>query len=60
MDHKQKRHDRHEHERKLKQMQARQREADFSKPNRASIWPVWFLVIGIVGSLIALFIWMRT
>jgi fatty acid desaturase len=59
MNHEQQRHEKHEHERKEKQAHERQVESDFSKPGRPSVRPVWFLVIGIVLSLVALVIWMQ-
>jgi type VI protein secretion system component VasF len=58
MDHEQKRREQHEHERKEKQAHERQSEERFSKSG-AMIRPLWFLVLGIVLTMIALFIWWR-
>ena len=58
MDHDQKRHEKHEQERKEKQAHERMSEENFSKPG-ATIWPLWFLVIGSVMVIAALVIWMQ-
>jgi hypothetical protein len=59
MNHEQHRHEQHEQERKEKRAHERQTEAEFSKPGKPAMRPVWVLVVGIVLSLLALFIWMR-
>jgi hypothetical protein len=59
MNHEQKRHERHEHDRKEKRAGERRAEADFAKPGRPAVRPLWFLAAGIVLSLVALLIWMR-
>jgi hypothetical protein len=56
MDHEQKRHEKHEHERKEKQAHERQAEEQFSRPG-PTIQPMWFLVIGVVLTMIAMVIW---
>ena len=56
MDHEQKRHEKHEEERKHKQAGERQSEQRFSKPG-PTIRPRWFLALGFVLVLTALFIW---
>ena len=58
MDHEQKRHEKHEHERKEKQAHEREAERNFSKPG-PTVHPLWFLAVGIVLTLIALFVWMQ-
>ncbi|HWY87282.1 MAG TPA: hypothetical protein VNX28_11185 [Gemmataceae bacterium] len=56
MEHEQKRHEKHEEERKQKQAEERQSEQRFSLPG-PTIHPRWFLALGIVLVLTALFIW---
>ncbi len=57
MDHDQKRHEKHEQERKVKQSHERQSEANFSKPG-PTVRPLWFGVIGVILALVALAVWM--
>jgi hypothetical protein len=57
MDHEQKRHEKHEQERKGKQAHERQAEENFSKPG-PTVHPLWFGVIGVVLTLVAIGIWM--
>jgi hypothetical protein len=59
VDHQQRQHERHEHERAEKRAEERRSEAEFSKPGKPALRPLWFLVAGVVLSLIALVIWMR-
>lgn len=56
MDHEQKRHEKHEHERKEVQAEERKSEKEFSRPG-PTIRPLWFLALGIVLTMAALFIW---
>ena len=56
MNHEQNRHENHEQERKEKQLDERQSEEQFSKPG-PTIRPLWFLALGIVLTMTALFIW---
>lgn len=58
MEHEQKRHEKHEKQREEKQAHERLSEKEFSKPG-PTIRPLWLLVVGIVLTLCALFIWMR-
>ena len=56
MDHEQERHEKHEEDRKHKQAEERQSEQRFSKLG-PTIRPLWFLALGFVLVLTALFIW---
>ena len=56
MEHEQKRHEKHEEERKQKQIEERQSEQRFSLPG-PSVRPLWFLALGLVLTMTALFIW---
>jgi len=58
MEHEQKRHEKHEEGRKEKQAEERQSEQRFSLPG-PTIRPLWFLALGLVLTLTALFIWWR-
>jgi len=58
MEHEQKRHEKHEEERKHKQAEERQSEQRFSLPG-PTIRPLWFLALGFVLVLTALFTWWR-
>jgi type VI protein secretion system component VasF len=58
MEHEQKRHEKHEEERKQKQAEERQSEQRFSLPG-PTIRPLWFLALGFVLVLSAMFIWWR-
>jgi hypothetical protein len=56
MEHEQKRHEKHEEARNQKQAEERQSEQRFSLPG-PTIRPLWFLALGCVLVLTALFIW---
>jgi hypothetical protein len=56
MDHEQKHHEKHEQDRHEKQAHERQSEEQFSKPG-PTIRPLWFLALGIILTMTALFIW---
>jgi hypothetical protein len=56
MEHEQERHEKHEEARKQKQAEERQSEQRFSLPG-PTIRPLWFLALGFVLVLTALFIW---
>jgi hypothetical protein len=58
MDHEQKHQEKHRLERQEKQTHERESEKQFSKPG-PTVRPLWFLVGGILLTVIALFIWMR-
>jgi hypothetical protein len=58
MDHEQKRHAKHEKEREEKQLHERLSEEEFSRPG-PTIRPLWFLVIGLLLTGLALVLWMR-
>jgi hypothetical protein len=47
MDRQQKRHERHEVERRRKQARQRQAQAAFARPGQPAIRPVWFVVGGL-------------
>jgi hypothetical protein len=59
VDHQQERHEQHEHERAEKRAEERRSEAEFSKPGKPAVRPLWLLVAGVLLSLLALIIWMR-
>jgi type VI protein secretion system component VasF len=59
MEHEQIRHEKHEEDRKQKQAEERQSERRFSLPG-PTVRPLWFLALGIVLVMTALFIWWQT
>ena len=59
MEHEQIRHEKHEEDRKQKQAEERQSERRFSLLG-PTIRPLWFLALGIVLVMTALFIWWQT
>jgi type VI protein secretion system component VasF len=56
MEHEQKRHEEHEEDRKQKQAEERQSEQRLSLPE-PTMCPLWFLALGFVLVLTALFFW---
>ena len=59
MEHEQKRHEKHEEERHQKQAEERLSEKRFSLPG-PTVRPLWFLALGFVLVMTALFTWWRT